>query len=849
MSNKVLVIVESPTKAKTIKRFLPSNYIVEASVGHIRDLPQTASEIPKSYKDKPWSRLGIDVEDGFKPLYVTPKGKGKLIRELKSKLKEVDLLLLATDEDREGESISWHLVDVLKPKVPYKRMVFHEITKKAIEHALSTGRELDTNVVEAQETRRILDRLYGYTLSPLLWKKIAYGLSAGRVQSPGLRLIVERERERILYTQSEYWDLKAQVCDCDDPKAQEFEAKLDSVGGKRVAGSKDFDSKTGAYTAKNSLLLTQEAAEALVARLEDLPWVVTDVSEKEVKTRPSPPFTTSTLQQEANRKLRLSSRETMRTAQRLYENGLITYMRTDSTILSQDGIASARTAIEQLYGKEYLSPTSRQYASKSKGAQEAHEAIRPAGEQFVRPEQTNLTGRELALYKLIWKRTLATQMADALKASTKVQFSVDDASFSATGSRIIFPGFIRAYVEGRDDPEDALASTESWLPELKVGQTVSVRQLVSVAHQTKPPARYTEASIVKELEKLGIGRPSTYATIINTLFERGYVRKTGTVLTPTFIGFGVIQLLERHFTDLIEYSFTSDMEDTLDQIASGSVDRLAYLKRFYSGTRGLEALAKDQEKKIKPDEARTIHIPQVTSVDGIHIGKYGPYILCKQPDCAEEIHASLPEDIAPADLCDEDIRKLIEQQIAGPESIGDDPETGEPIYLLNGRYGPYYQLGQKSDANPKPRRASVPKGGKELSILEISQLLHLPRILGTHPDSGKEILANNGRFGPYVAHDGEFRSLKAGDDLFTVTLERALEILSEPKGGKRGKAKVLKDLGSDKDGTSITIQTGRYGAYIKYGKKNIGLPKEYKSDEAVASLTLEQAVKIIEQKK
>ena len=846
MAKKVLVIVESPTKAKTIKKFLPAGYVVEASVGHIRDLPQTATEIPKAYKDKEWSRLGIDVENGFQPLYVTPKGKGKVIRELKSRLKDADELLLATDEDREGESISWHLVNVLKPKVPFKRMVFHEITKKAIHRALETGREIDMDLVNAQETRRILDRLYGYTISPLLWKKIAYGLSAGRVQSPGLRLIVERERERILFSSSEYWDLKGTLSKEQASDEGLFEAKLDSVGGKRVAGSKDYDSKTGAYIGKNSLVLDRAAAEGLASRLEGKPWEVASVTEKENRSRPAPPFITSTLQQEANRKLKMSARETMRVAQRLYENGLITYMRTDSTTLSSDGIASARDAITRLFGKDYLSDGPRQYTTKSKGAQEAHEAIRPSGEVFKTPEESGLSGRELSLYKLIWRRTLATQMAEAVKASTKVVFTVEDAQFSATGTRIIFPGFIRAYVEGSDDPEAMLANSESWLPELKEGERLNPRSIETVSHQTKAPARYTDASLVKELEKLGIGRPSTYASIINTLNERGYIRKVGTTITPTFIGFGVIQLLEKNFSNLIEYGFTSDMETKLDQIAEGDTERAHYLEAFYLGKEGLLNEVETQAKLIKPDDARTIAMPQVHSVDGVRIGKYGPYILCTAEECGEEIHASLPEDIAPADLTDEEIQKLIAIQKEGPEPIGEDPKTGLPIYLLSGRYGPYYQLGEKSPDNPKPKRASIPKGktADDMTVEEISLLIHLPRILGIHPETGKEVIANNGRFGPFVGHDGEFRSLKATDNLYTVTLERALEMLAEPKRG-RGKASVLKSMGKDAAGVEIAIYSGRYGPYIKYGKKNIGLPKEYKENDAYESLDMAKVEEII----
>ncbi|MGM0432260.1 MAG: type I DNA topoisomerase [Spirochaetota bacterium] len=850
MNKRVLVIVESPTKAKTIKKFLPSHYSVEASVGHIRDLPKTASEVPKAYKDKPWARLGIDVDNDFAPLYVTPRGKGKLIRELKQKLKEADLLLLATDEDREGESISRHLIDVLKPKIPYQRMVFHEITKKAIEHALETGRQVDMNLVNAQETRRILDRLYGFTVSPLLWKKIAYGLSAGRVQSPGLRLIVDRERERIEFTSTTYWDLKAQVSSQKGDDQQPFEAKLESVEGTRVAGSKDFDSRTGRYKSKSALLLNEEQTKELAAKLWDEQWKVVSVTEKENKTRPAPPFTTSTLQQEANRKLRLSARDTMRTAQRLYERGLITYMRTDSTTLSSDGISSARQTIEQLYGSKYLAPSPRQYSTTSRGAQEAHEAIRPAGEAFLSPERTGLEGRELALYRLIWQRTMATQMAEAVKASTKVVLQAGElAQFSATGTRIVFPGFIKVYVEGKDDPEEALLSSETWLPKLHEGETINLQELLPQGHETKPPARFTEASLVKELEKLGIGRPSTYASIINTLFEREYIQKEGGALAPTFIGFGVVQLLEKHFKDLIEYRFTSDMEESLDKIAVGEIDRTNYLKEFYLGKDGLKKKVERQEEHIKPEEARTIKLPHITTVDGIRIGKYGPYILCNSDETGEEIHASLPEGVAPADLTDEELSKLIKQQKEGPEPIGTDPETGTPVYVRNGRYGPYYQLGEATKEQPKPKRASVPKGKKpdEVPFEEVLKLLQLPRTVGKHPETGKDIVANNGRFGPYVSHNGEFRSLDDFDQLFTVTLDQALELLAKPKGGRK-KATVIKELGTDSSGTSVSINSGRYGPYIKYGKKNVGLPKELKEKEAAKTLTLEQALQIVEKK-
>jgi DNA topoisomerase I len=844
MDEKALVIVESPTKARTIKRFLPKNYIVEASVGHVRDLPQSASDIPKNLKQESWARLGIDVENGFKPLYIVPKGKNKIIRELKKKIKEVDVVLLATDEDREGESISWHLVELLKPKVPVKRMVFHEITKKAIEHSLEHERAVDMNLVNAQETRRILDRLYGYTLSPLVWKKIAYGLSAGRVQSPGLRLIVQRERERMAFVKSVYWDLKASLYTDGEGKEKPFDAKLESVGGKRIASGKDFDPATGALlSGKDVVVIDEEEARRLADLLKKGDWKVSELAEKRSKSRPAPPFITSTLQQEGNRKLRMSARETMRTAQRLYEQGFITYMRTDSPALSGEAVAGARSSVEELYGKEYLSEEPRQYAAKSKGAQEAHEAIRPAGERFRHPEQTGLSGKELSLYSLIWKRTLASQMAEARKVSVTAKIDASDTRFTATGTRIEFPGFIRVYVEGKDDPDAALDDKETFLPLLKEGEVLNLQELESLIHETKPPARFTEATLVRELEGLGIGRPSTYATIINTLFERQYVRRQGNALVPTFTGFAVVQLLENHFHELIEYSFSSNMEEALDQIALGKQDRLEYLESFYLGDQGLQGRVEHREKEIKPEEARSIDLPHIS--EDIKVGKYGPYLIHYLE--GEEIHASIPEELAPGDLKEEDIRELIETQKNGPQPIGVHPESGENIYVLTGRYGPYVQLGEKSDEMPKPKRAAVPKGVKpsEVSLELALQRLSLPRTLGIHPETGKEIQANDGRFGPYVVHDGEFRSLKKDDDLFSIDLTRALEILAEPKRG-RGGVTVLKEfgaLGDDKKKT--TIQDGKYGPYIKHGSKNIRLPDEKREKEVIETMSADEVLEII----
>lgn len=852
MDEKYLVIVESPTKARTISRFLPKNFIVEASIGHIRDLPQTAADVPAKYKGQEWARLGIDVENDFQPLYITPKGKGKIINELKRKLKEVKGLYLATDEDREGESISWHLVQVLNPEkknVEVKRMVFHEITKNAIEHALEDTRDINMNLVKAQETRRILDRLYGFTLSPLIWKKIAYGLSAGRVQSPGLRMIVERERERIAFRKAIYWDLKASLTAPETGSDDAFDARLISIDGKKLASGKDFHSIQGTLLADRDVaVLDENSAKALEQQLEGQPWKVIDVTEKETTSRPSVPFITSTLQQEGNRKLGLTARETMRTAQKLYEEGLITYMRTDSPTLSSEAINGARKTVSQLYGPDYLSPEPRQYTSKSQSAQEAHEAIRPAGSDFKHPDETGLTGKEKALYEIIWKRTLATQMADAKKSSTSVKIQVGNAVFQANGTKILFPGYLKLYVEGKDDPDAKKEDREVILPDIQVGHECTVQQLDSLYHETKAPARYTEASLIQALERKGIGRPSTYSSIISTLFDRGYIRRLGTSLAPTFTGMGVVQFLEQNFEYLIKYDFTIDMEESLDKIAVGEQDRLEYLKSFYSGAKGLRARVDEQEAQIKPEESRRIIMDQVDEGVELRIGRFGPYIITKTED-GEKINASIPEEIAPADLTPEDIQEIIELQIRGPEPLGTDPKSGESVYCLIGRYGPYVQLGEVTEDNPKPRRAGIPKGKspREVTLEDALLYLSLPRTLGVHPETGKDIIANLGRFGPYVMHDGDFRSLKKDDDVYTVQLDRALEILSEEKKGRGRGSSLIRELG-EYEKKKVSLYNGKYGPYIKFGSKNISLPDEHKSDEALEKLNLEQVSAIIKSK-
>ena len=843
--NHTLVIVESPTKARTIRAFLPRDFRVEASMGHVRDLPNSASEIPAAHKGEKWASLGVNTEKDFEPLYVVPKDKKKVVRELKDALKGAERVLLATDEDREGESISWHLLQLLSPKVPVRRMVFHEITREAIARALDNTRELDMELVHAQETRRILDRLVGYTLSPLLWKKVAWGLSAGRVQSVAVRLLVQRERQRRAFRSGSYWDLKAAL----EQEGAPFEAKLTHLAGERVAGGSDFDENTGALKAgSKARLLEEKEALALRAEVEQAPWRVTAVEEKPSVRRPVPPFTTSTLQQEANRKLRLSARETMRTAQGLYERGFITYMRTDSVHLSDQAIQAARSCVAGRYGSDYLSPSPRQFATRSRNAQEAHEAIRPAGESFRTPADTGLEGRDLALYDLIWKRTVASQMADARLTLLTVDLEAAEARFRASGKRIDFPGFFRAYVEGSDDPDAALEGKEVLLPPLREGDAPRCREVEALSHQTQPPARYSEAALVKTLEKEGIGRPSTYASIIGTIIDRGYATLQNNALTPTFTAFAVTSLLEEHFPDLVDPGFTARMENTLDEISTGKVRWLPYLERFYKGEEGLEAQVHRREGDIDPASSRTVELEGLPCV--VRIGRFGAYLETKRvaEDGAEElIKATLPMEITPGDLDAEKAELLLKQKAEGPEALGVDPETGESVYLLFGQYGPYLQRGQVSEETPKPKRASLPRGMKpeDLSLEDALGLLRLPRQLGEHPDGGR-VSAGLGRFGPYVVHDkgkGEkdYRSIKGDDDVLSIGLSRALELLAQPKRGRGGRT-ALRDLGTPEgSGEVVQLFDGPYGLYVKQGKVNASLPEGTTAD----TITLEQAVELL----
>lgn len=844
-----LVIVESPAKAKKIGSFLGPGYRVMASVGHVRDLPGKAAEIPAALKKEPWATLGVNVDRDFEPLYVVPDKSKKVIKELKDALKDADELIIATDEDREGESIGWHLVELLKPKVPVKRMVFDEITKDAIQKAVESTRDIDSNLVAAQETRRVVDRLYGYTLSPLLWKKIAPKLSAGRVQSVAVRVLVQRELERLAFRSATYWDLKAGLA---TEKKAEFEAELAAVAGKRVASGRDFDENTGKLKPDTDvLLLDEKQAVALRDRVRGVEWTVKSLETRDQKRTPYAPFTTSTLQQESNRKLGFSARQTMQIAQRLYEEGLITYMRTDSVSLSNEAITAARRTVQERYGKEYLSPEPRRYQTKAKGAQEAHEAIRPAGTEMKTGEEQGLTGPELRLYSLIWKRTVATQMAEArLKFQTAV-IAAADAEFRSTGRHVEFPGFFRAYVEGSDDPEAALDDSEAALPPLSEGQKLNLRSLDAVSHETKPPARYTEASLVRRLEQEGIGRPSTYASIIGTIQDRGYVEKQGNQLVPTFTAMAVNRLLERYFPNLVDYGFTAEMEQKLDDIASGEQDRRPYLERFYRGEAGLERQVKAREEEIDPRDACTLKLDAISS--DIRIGKFGPYF--ERESNGKKVTASIPVAIAPADLNEELATKLIEDKERGPVSLGTDPETGLPIYVKAGPFGPYLQLGDVTEDQPKPKRTGIPNNfdPASLTLEQALGLLSLPRRLGKHPETDKVVNVGIGRFGPYVLHDKKYGNFDRKThtfewqgktyDVLSVTLPVAVEMLSRSK--TRAAPTPLKDLGPHpEDKAPVQIFEGRYGPYVKHGKLNATIPK----DRDPTEVTLEEAVGMLKEK-
>ncbi|MDF5759078.1 type I DNA topoisomerase [Spongiactinospora sp. TRM90649] len=855
-----LVIVESPAKAKTIAGYLGRGYVVESSIGHIRDLPERADDIPERYKGQTWARLGVNVDHDFEPLYVVNHDKKSQVTKLKQLLKDADELYLATDEDREGEAIAWHLREVLKPKVPVHRMVFHEITPQAIREAVSNPRDLNLRLVDAQETRRILDRLYGYEVSPVLWRKVKPRLSAGRVQSVATRLVVERERDRLAFTVANYWDLSA-LFDTgkkdEDPRA--FAASLTSVDGKRVAQGRDF-APTGKLKNTDVLHLDEQAAGELATRLRESAFEVASVERKPYTRKPYAPFRTTTLQQEASRKLGFSAKYTMQVAQRLYENGYITYMRTDSITLSETAVAAARSQAIKLYGKAYVPDKPRSYASKVKNAQEAHEAIRPAGEEFRTPGETGLNGDMFRLYELIWQRTVASQMKDATGESVTVKAAGrssdgERVEFSASGRTITFYGFLRAYVEGADDPSTDRDDSEKRLPNLAEGDALTVSELNVLAHATKPPARYTEASLIKELEDREIGRPSTYSSIIGTILDRGYVFKKGTALVPSFLAFAVVNLLEQHFGNLVDYDFTAEMEKVLDDIANDRAERVPELRRFYFGEDGDEGL-KEMVTDLGEIDAKEISSFPIKGTDiMIRVGRYGPYLD------RDGARVNVPEDLAPDELTAEKAEELFAQP-SGDRELGTDPKTGRKIVAKSGRFGPYVtevipepeepaegaKKTRKKDV-PKPRTGSLFKSMDLTSVTldDALKLLSLPRVLGEL--DGQEVTAQNGRFGPYVKKGTDSRSLGAEEDLFTVTLEQAKELFAQPKQRGRGRAAAappLRELGDDPASKKpVVVKEGRFGPYVTDGETNASLRK----GDAVESITIERAAELLAERR
>jgi DNA topoisomerase I len=831
-----LVIVESPAKARTIKGYLGDEFNVASSIGHIRDLPQRAADVPKTDRTK-FGTLGVAVNEDFEPLYVVDPGKKETVNELKKRLKDADELLLATDEDREGEAIAWHLLQVLKPKVPVRRMVFHEITRDAIERSLEETRDIDQRLVDAQETRRILDRLYGYEVSPVLWKKVTQGLSAGRVQSVATRLIVERERERMAFRAAGYWDIEATF----DPGA--FNARLVTLDGKRVAQGRDFG-PDGDLRADDLAHLDEATARGLAEGLQGSPFAVRSVDEKPYTRKPAGPFRTATLQQEASRKLRFSSQTTMRVAQRLYENGYITYMRTDSTSLSDAALSAARAQARELYGADFVPAKPRLYDRKVKNAQEAHEAIRPAGDRFRTPKEVRgeLSADEFALYDLIWKRTVSSQMADARGQTVSLRIGAkssagEDVEFGVAGTVITFPGFLAAYEVGRDDVPESEEQTP--LPPLKEGDALDARSLEPQGHETTPPPRYTEATLVRALEDLGIGRPSTYAAIIGTILDRGYVFKRGTALVPSFLAFAVVALLEQHFSRLVDYGFTASMEDDLDRIAAGEQGRVDWLRAFYYGSdggEGLHALVTD----LGEIDARAVNsFPIPDSEIVLRVGRYGPYVE------RGEARATVPPELAPDELTAEKAEELLAQP-SGERELGTDPETGRTIVARSGRFGPYVTEVVEEGSKEKPRTASLFKS-MSLETIELTdalRLLSLPRVVGRDPADGAEIQALNGRYGPYIKKGNDTRSLEDEDQIFSITLEEAVERLSRPKERRRRNAAAppLKELGQDPvTQKPMVVKTGRFGVYVTDGETNAGL----RAGDDVETITPERASELL----
>ncbi|RMI04784.1 type I DNA topoisomerase [Cellulomonas triticagri] len=903
-AGRKLVIVESPAKARTIAGYLGDGFDVEASVGHIRDLPQP-SELPAEMKKGPFGKFAVDVDNGFEPYYVVDSDKKKKVTELKRLLKDADELYLATDEDREGEAIAWHLLQELKPKVPVKRMVFHEITREAISRALENTRELDDRLVDAQETRRILDRLYGYEVSPVLWRKVRQGLSAGRVQSVATRLVVERERERMAFRAADYWDLTATFA-VEDTAEPTFDARLLQLGERRVAAGRDFgdDGVLKGSGASRPVHLDEGAAHAWVSALDGADFAVRSLETKPYTRRPAAPFTTSTLQQEASRKLRMASRQTMRTAQTLYENGYITYMRTDSPTLSTQAVDAARRQAAELYGADHVPDKPRVYASKSKGAQEAHEAIRPAGDNFRTPAQVagELSGDQFRLYELIWKRTVASQMADARGSTASVRIAATvpapalpegstaadgpaagaatAAVFGASGTVITFRGFLAAYEEGRDvdryadqaEGGEKGAARETRLPQMAEGDAVAASDLTADGHRTSPPPRYTEASLVKALEERGIGRPSTYAATISVIQDRGYVTSRGQALVPSWLAFAVVRLLEENFDRLVDYDFTASMEQDLDQIAAGQTDRVEWLTRFYFGTEAAEGPDGDGLRDLVANlgeiDAREVNSIDVGGGITLRVGRYGPYVEETGgepgPD-GNPRRASVPDDLAPDELTAEKARELLETQPEGDLELGTDPVAGTTIVAKNGRYGPYVtELLPEPDldpnlsaaakkkalaALPKPRTGSLLKSQslQTITLEDALQLLSLPRVVGTDPETGTEITAQNGRYGPYLKRGTDSRTLPSEEAIFTTTLEEALAIYAQPKRGRGATATPpLRELGEDPTSKKpIVVKDGRFGAYVTDGETNRTLPR----DVTPESITPEQAVELLAEKR
>lgn len=854
-----LVIVESPNKVRSIAGYLGDDYVVDSSVGHVRDLPRGADEVPAKYKGHSWARLGVDIESDFEPIYVVNSDKKPQLTKLKKLLKDADELVLATDEDREGEAIAWHLLDELKPTVPVKRIVFNEITQEAITNAIENPRDVDMDLVDAQETRRILDRLYGYEVSPVLWKKVMPKLSAGRVQSVATRLVVERERARMAFVSASYWDLAAVFDSPDGQSPVTFKAKLAAIDGKKVASGNSFDS-SGALTAKNVVHVDEPMAQGLAAALNDSQFSVRKVESKPYTRRPYAPFRTTTMQQEASRKFGFGAARTMQVAQRLYEGGFITYMRTDSTTLSKSALSAARAQVNELYGSQYLPEKPRVYSGKVKNAQEAHEAIRPAGESFRTPAQTGLAGDERKLYELVWKRTIASQMVDAKGNTVSVRIGAqastgEAAEFSASGRTITFYGFLKAYVESSEDPDEDADDQQTKLPQLTEGTDVGLNDLQADGHQTKPPARFTEASLIRELEEREIGRPSTYASIVGTIQNRGYVYKKGTALVPAWIAFSVVRLLERHFTRLIDYGFTAEMEDVLDEVAGGRRDRVDVLASFWTGEGDANTGLKYLVDHLPDIDARDLATFPITDEVDLRVGRYGPYLegppmVPGEGGTSVPTRANVPDDLPPDELTADKAAELLANPSGQEKILGTHPDTGRELIAKSGRFGPYVMesLPEGAKKSDKPRTASLFKSMSldSLSLDDAVTLLSLPRVVGTDED-GQEMTAQNGRYGPYLKKGSDSRSLETEEHLLTITEDEARKLFAQPKTrGRQASKAPLKEFGADPiSGKPIVLKDGRFGPYVTDGEYNASLRK----DDDVESVTAERAQELLSERR